>query len=243
MKTYRFIHHQQLYSTNTLALEMLLENRAEEGLIVTTDFQTNGVGQRGKVWESEYEKNLLMSVVLQPNITTAEQQIFNCAIALTLYDVLVTYFGDVVKIKWPNDIMIGKKKIAGILIQNKALGAIITHTVVGIGMNVNQIQFNAYLPEATSFALECNATFDVIAIRDQLLTRLKQRMDNLRLGKNMQEEYTDVLYLKDQPTTFQYSERKFMGIIRGITDEGALILEQEDGDIHIYKNQEINYLF
>ena len=243
MKTYRFIHHQQLYSTNTFALEMLLENRAEEGLVVTTDVQTNGVGQRGKVWESECEKNLLMSVVLQPNITTTEQQVFNCAIALALYDVLVTYFGATVKIKWPNDIMIGTKKIAGILIQNKVLEAIITHAVVGIGMNVNQIRFNAYLPEATSFALECNTTFDVIAIRDKLLSRLKQRMNNLKSGNNIQEEYTDALYLKDKPATFQHAESKFMGIIRGITDEGSLILEQEYGDIYIYKNQEINYLF
>ena len=243
MKTYYFKHHKQLQSTNAFALELLKNKRAEEGLVITADVQTHGVGQRGKEWESEREKNLLMSVVLHPNITTSQQQVFNCAIALTLYDFLFAYFGAAVKIKWPNDIMVGKKKIAGILIQNKVMGTNITHAVLGIGLNVNQTKFNTYSPEATSFALESNAIFDVIEIRDELLTRLKQRMDNLKQGNNMQQEYNDALYLKNKPASFQHTENKFMGIIRGITDEGALMLEQEDGDIHTYKNQEINYLF
>lgn len=242
MKTYRFIHHHQLHSTNAFALEML-QNNKEEGLVITADMQTHGAGQRGKVWDSASGENLLMSVVLQPNCTTRQQQSLNSAVALALYDVLVEYFATAVSIKWPNDMMIDNKKIAGILIQNKVVGAEITHAVVGIGLNVNQTQFKDYFPEATSFALEKNTLFNLIKIRDALLSRLANRVDEMKMGKNVQVEYTEALFLRDELADFQHAENTFKGIIRGVTDEGALRLEQQDGSIHTYQNQEIRYLF
>ena len=121
----------------------------KEGLVVTANFQTSGNGQRGKSWESSIGDNLLISIVIEPNILTKNQFLLSKCVALALYDLLTLYTDDV-SIKWPNDILINDKKIAGILIQNKVKSDKISHSVIGIGLNINQMVFKDYLPKATS---------------------------------------------------------------------------------------------
>ena len=113
------IHFNELNSTNEFAINFIKNNKINSPIIITTDFQVNGAGQREKIWESEQGKNLLMSVILSPNISLKDQ--FNLTIlsSLAISDLLNEYKLKNVKIKWPNDILINDKKIAGILIQNK----------------------------------------------------------------------------------------------------------------------------
>ena len=168
----------------------------KEGLVVTANFQTSGNGQRGKILgKFERRKNLLISVVIEPNIPAKDQFLLSQCVALALYDLLTLYTDDV-SIKWPNDILVGKQKIAGILIQNILKGNKITHSVIGVGLNVNQTKFKAYSPKATSLKLLLNKTFDISKIQEELLKCLAERIKQLRNGVDQQKEYLSVLFLK-----------------------------------------------
>ena len=138
----------QAGSTNSYALELKNTAVFREGLVVTADFQTGGKGQRGKEWESNRNENLLLSVVVEPNISAENQFDINFLSSLAVMDCLNDFHIDS-HIKWPNDILVNKFKIAGILIQNLISKNIITHTVIGIGLNINQVKFSNFFPKAT----------------------------------------------------------------------------------------------
>ena len=113
------IHFKEIESTNSVALDCIKDKSVQENVVIITDFQKNGAGQREKSWESERGMNLLMSVILTPNITLKEQFQLSIFTSLAICDLLnETQLKDV-KIKWPNDILIRDKKVAGILIQKR----------------------------------------------------------------------------------------------------------------------------
>ena len=132
-------------STNNYALSMKGTLPFKEGLVVTANYQTSGNGQRGRFWEGWIGDNLLISVVIEPNIPAKDQFSLSQCVALALYDFFTLYSIDV-SVKWPNDILVAKQKIAGILIQNILKGNKITHSVIGVGVNINQTKFKAYSP-------------------------------------------------------------------------------------------------
>ena len=137
----RRIHIEKTDSTNTLARS--LANESREDILITTDFQTAGRGQRGNSWESEQGKNLLFSLIIHPQDIPASQQFILCQhISLALCEVLRNYTNNI-SIKWPNDIYWDNKKIAGILIEHDIEGGYLARTIIGIGLNVNQTNFSS----------------------------------------------------------------------------------------------------
>jgi len=125
---------------------------AKSGSCYTADFQTNGKGQHGRVWESSKGQNLLCSYILELNTldalknwTPADQIGFSAAIALGVRAFFAAFAGSETKIKKPNDIYFSDRKAGGILIENLVRGQEWTWTVIGIGMNINQTEFS---PEA-----------------------------------------------------------------------------------------------
>ena len=111
-----------------------------EGAVIYTDHQISGKGQRGNYWEDEAGKNILMSLLLKPRKLPIKYQYFlNLIAGLAVLDMLREHLrGEHLTLKWPNDVYVGKRKIAGILIENNLVGGIIDASVVGIGLNVNQ---------------------------------------------------------------------------------------------------------
>jgi len=214
----------------------------KEGLVVTANFQTSGNGQRGKSWESAIGDSLLISVVIEPNIPTKNQFSLSKCVALALYDFLTSHTNDV-SIKWPNDILVGKQKIAGILIQNILKGNKITHSVIGVGLNVNQTKFKAYSPRATSLNLLLNKTFDLCNIQEQLLKCLAERIKQLRSGVNQEKEYLSALFLNNKFAAFESEGQQFMGIIKGVSQNGKLHIQLEDDSVAAFDNQEVKFLF
>ena len=214
----------------------------KEGLVVVSNYQTSGNGQRGKFWESSIGDNLLISIVIQSNISTKNQFSLSKCVALALYDLLTLYTDDV-SIKWPNDILVGKQKIAGILIQNILKGNAITHSVIGIGLNVNQTKYKAYFPQATSLKLLLNTKFDISIIQEELLKYLAERIKQLRSGADQEKEYLSALFLNNQIAAFESEGQKFTGIIQGVSQSGKLQIQLEDDSVTEFDNQEVKFLF
>ena len=146
-------------------------------------------------------------------------------------------------VKWPNDILVNKQKIAGILIQNKLKEDVVTHSVIGIGLNINQLSFGEYLPKATSLQLLLNKKFDLAIIANELLRFFAKRLEIFKSGNNQEKEYLSSLYLKDKVATFESNNQKFMGIIKGVSQSGKLLIQLEDDSIAKFENQEVKFLF
>ena len=147
-------------STNSFLHEQLMSEKLPEGSVVTADYQTKGRGQRGSSWQSEAGENLLMSIVVYPDFLKASEAfVLSKCIALATCDLLADYSNQV-RIKWPNDILIEGKKVAGILIENILRGADIYATIAGIGINFNQQVFEVGLNSATSVFINSGVKAD-----------------------------------------------------------------------------------
>lgn len=242
MFTDNHIKLETINSTNDYAISLKETAVFKEGLVVTANYQSGGNGQRGKAWESNANENLLLSVIIQPNIAVENQFEISKIIALSVCD-LLTNLGLNSKIKWPNDILITKEKVAGILIQNILKGTSISHSVIGIGLNINQLQFKKYSPKATSLQLLMKKEFDIAKISMQLLQFLAERMKQYRNGFSQDQDYLSSLYLKDKVAAFESKDLQFMGIIKGVNQNGKLLIKTEDDTIKAFDRQEVKFLF
>lgn len=229
-------------STNDYALSLQDSPVFKEGLVITANHQSMGNGQRGRVWESNDSENLLISVVIEPKIELKRQYQISKTVSLSVIDLLKT-FGIRAYIKWPNDILVEKKKIAGILIQNKSRGNYISHSIIGLGFNVNQILFKKYSPNATSLNLLTNKEFKVFKIKQLFLSFLSKRLKLLKDGKNQDNEYFKSLFLKDKLAVFEVGEEQFAGTIKGVSESGELQIKHDKNSITSFKSQEVKYLF
>ena len=233
------VHFKEVESTNLLALSMIKENTTPLPFVITTDFQTLGKGQLSNKWESENGKNLLMSVAINTNIKIENQFILNVIVSLSVLDLLEKLNLENLSVKWPNDILAGKRKIAGILIQNKLLSDTIKSTVIGIGLNINQSKFTTFKREATSVKNENITNLSLSEISDKLLELLEFRFSKSD-NKNW-KDYFKKLYLKDKVAPFEIEGKKQMGIIKKVNKTGELVLETEDS-IRKFQMKEIEFL-
>ena len=233
------IHFKEIESTNQMALSIIKENKTSLPFVITTDFQTLGKGQLSNKWESENGKNVLISVAINTNIKSENQFILNVISSLSVLDLLEDLNLENTSVKWPNDILIGNRKIAGILIDNKLLSDRIKSTVIGIGLNINQSKFTTFKREATSVKNENITNLSLSEISDRLLEFLEFRFTKSD-NKNW-KDYFKKLYLKDKVAPFEIEGKKQMGIIRKVNKTGELILETEDS-IRNFQMKEIEFL-
>ena len=235
---------EDLPSTNTFAIDLLSKQNPSEGTIIVARNQTNGRGQLSKSWESEPGQNITFSCILYPGFLSAQQHIhLNQTIALGVRDFISTYVKKNVKIKWPNDIMVGDKKIAGILMQNSLHGDSIQHCVAGIGININQTSFQT-AERPTSFALESDQTFDVELLLRKLCYFLESRYLQLRQKEfeQISANYHQHLFrLHEWQSYIRIADGSaFSGRLEGINTEGKLMLLTEGG-MSIYNLHEIRF--
>ena len=233
------IHFKEVESTNLLALSMMKENKTSLPFVITTDFQTSGKGQLSNKWESENGKNLLISIAINTDIKIENQFILNVISSLSVLDLLEDLNLENLSVKWPNDILVGKRKIAGILIQNKLLSDTIKSTVIGIGLNINQSKFTTFKREATSVKNENITNLSISEIIDRLLAFLEFRFS--KSDNENWKDYFEKLYLKDKVAPFEIERKKQMGIIRKVNKTGELVLETEDS-IRNFQMKEIEFL-
>jgi BirA family biotin operon repressor/biotin-[acetyl-CoA-carboxylase] ligase len=217
-------------STMEVAADRARESPAPEGLVVITDFQTSGRGQRGNEWESEPGKNLTFSLLLKPAFLRPSDQFhLNMVLSVALADYLEPMFPGQVSLKWPNDVMIDDKKVCGILIQNHIQGHSIHESVIGIGLNVNQTAFRQ--ARATSLKLLTGTDFRLNHVLNDLLTAVEKRYLDLRAAPTnpFQEEYEEYLYWIHEARTFRHDGNDFLGMITGVDPSGRLLIKSAAG--------------
>lgn len=241
------LHFATLDSTNDHALRLLSENRPNHGTIISTDHQTAGRGQIGRGWHSAPGLNLSLSYILYPAIKPQDQFQISMAVAVAVSGTVSQHCGaDRVRIKWPNDIYVDDRKIAGILIQNSIQGNQITACVAGIGLNVNETDFPPELPNPTSLRLELgkDSLLDLVSIRNLLSTHLQKRFELLGQHTVLLTQYHDMLYRKDVISSFRLPgvEQIQSGMITGVDPQGRLIVRWDKGTLGVYQHREIELL-
>jgi BirA family transcriptional regulator, biotin operon repressor / biotin---[acetyl-CoA-carboxylase] ligase len=232
----------ECHSTNTVLLDIAQKTSLSEGTLVITNKQTNGRGQRGSGWEAEEGKNLTMSLLLNPTFLSVKDQFYlPIAISLAVHDFVSEGLPSQVKIKWPNDVMVGERKIAGILIENSLTSEKLQQSVVGIGLNVNQKIFS--IATATSLAMETQKEFDISTELSRLLEKLENRYLQLRAGKKrkLNEAYLKNLYWIGESHAFAVQGQQLIGKIEGIDESGKLKVNCA-GIINYYDLKEISFL-
>lgn len=231
--------------TTTSTNDDARDAKYHDGDIVWADFQTAGRGQRGHSWESRAGENLTFSVVLEPHfLPVAEQFMLLEAVALALADFFEQLEVET-KIKWTNDIYVGDRKAVGILIEHSYSGGKLSRTIVGIGINVNQTDFSADIPNPISLSLLTGKKYDRQSLLEQFERCLSVRYSQLRNGEweTLQSDYHSALYRRDELHIFALPDgARFKGIIRGVKPTGDLIVEGEDGQKKSYLFKEIEFI-
>ncbi|MFC7773170.1 biotin--[acetyl-CoA-carboxylase] ligase [Flavobacterium sp. GCM10027622] len=233
-------------STNDFLKGLSQDQALENFTVVTAKSQTKGKGQHGATWHTETNKNLTTSILIKNTLSNIEG-IFalNISVALGITKALKKFKIPSISIKWPNDIMADNKKIAGILIENliKSNGSI--ESIVGIGLNVNQTNFDN-LPKASSLKNITNTEFDLDEILETIVMEIQLQINCIgqNQSKQLWEQYEENLFKKGVPMAFEEaSGGKFMGIIRGVTPTGKLVVQVEDDSFREFGIKEVQLLF
>jgi len=224
---------------------MSLNINVEDFTVVWTENQTNGRGQMGSVWSSEKNKNLTFSVFLDTSWLPLEKQFYlNCAVAFSVLRALKRLSVPKLNIKWPNDILSDNKKVSGVLIENLVKNATRSHSVIGIGLNVNQIEFE--YKNASSLKCITGIHYSLEELLNLIVELLKEEVERLRKGlfKEVYKEYEAYLFRLNKPSTFELSTgERFVGIIIKVTKDGKLQLLLEDEIVSEYGLKEIKLLY
>lgn len=223
---------------------MAKKSDLENYTVIVAEEQTKGRGQQRNSWLSEASKNLTMSIFIDDlDLKIYNQKYLNFAISLAIFKTLTALKIENLSIKWPNDIMSVNKKICGILIENSISSNKIYASIIGIGLNVNQIQFPKSLKNASSLKALTNKTYDLDNLLIKLIKEIRSSIKILSLEKytQLEQQYLSVLYKKNIPTMFKNSEDVlFMGKILGISDSGNLLIELEDDIIKEFGIKEVS---
>jgi BirA family biotin operon repressor/biotin-[acetyl-CoA-carboxylase] ligase len=222
-------------STNSFLKELAQNSHVENYTVVITNNQTNGRGQQHNLWLTKPFKNLTFSVFVNHlKLDLQHKKYLNFAISLAIFDVLYHQNIKNLSIKWPNDILSGNKKICGILIETTLKGSEIKNSIIGIGLNVNQEKFHEEIKNVTSLKNITQKDFDLEVLLNELVEKIKEKISMI-LSKQyavLEKNYLNVLYKKNIPTMFKDSnDVLFMGIIKGISINGNLLIELEDETI------------
>ena len=254
----KITHFKTLESTNQYLQNLLNEGIDIADNIVVTDFQTSGKGQGKNVWESEDGKNLLFSIALDMSFLKAENQfILTQIVSVTMINVLKNYLPEEsLSIKWPNDIYFNDKKIAGILIKNEIKGMMMGTSIIGIGLNVNQMSFDANLPNPISMKMITGKDFDL----DELLSAISHQLSAISYQSsavsqqttvNGQQQifnfqfstfnYTNKLYRYKQWASYEHEGQVKEMMIIGYDQFGRLILKEKNDREVVCDLKEISF--
>ena len=211
--------------------------------------QFAGRGQRGNKWNTSPGENLTFSLLVRPGqdgipaVRATDQFRLSQVATLSVYDLLSSH-GVNCTIKWPNDIYVGNRKICGMLIENSLSGQMIASSIIGIGLNVNQKEFDPSLVNPTSMKAITGESFSTDTLLEEFCGFFGRRIPSLESPDSLKEEYLSHLYRKD--TFHDYTDcRKgeiFRGKIIDVDNGGMLSVEDELGNVNKFSFKEISYI-
>lgn len=230
-------------STND-ELKQLDFNTLPTGYCILAHFQTQGKGQRGKQWQSNYGLNLTFSFLLKDTEIPPSHQfkLLQC-VSVSVLKTVEKLLGVEAKVKWPNDIMVNGQKICGILIENFIQGGKL-NSIVGIGINVNQMDFADYLPQPTSLRRLSGEMYDVKLVLSLLEHEMARNLQLLSPRESsLEQSYRKHLYALGEVHDFETSEGEYMvAEVIGVDHFGRLVLNS-NGKLRAFLNGEIRWLF
>ncbi|MBO4589806.1 MAG: biotin--[acetyl-CoA-carboxylase] ligase [Bacteroidaceae bacterium] len=251
-KDAEWIRLEETVSTNTFLKNYKQEEGRLSYIVVTTQFQTAGRGQRGNSWESEAGKNLLFSIAEEKVPVAPQDQFFiseliSCSIVSMLQERFPAHKENF-KIKWPNDIYWRDKKLAGILIEHELTDSHIARTIIGVGLNVNQETFVSNAPNPVSLLqITGEETSEPELLLHDLLTRyanvmLKYPEDSTYWQDHIRCQYHSMLYRKGILACYQDAEGSFEAVLEEVEPNGMLRLRDCDSHIRRYAFKEVSYI-
>jgi BirA family biotin operon repressor/biotin-[acetyl-CoA-carboxylase] ligase len=207
------------------------------------DFQTGGRGQGHNRWQSEPGKNLLFSIILRPVTVPAEKQFYLSMAVATGMAAGLREAGAKAMVKWPNDILVGGKKLAGILIENTIMADALHTSVAGIGLNVNQAHFTEDIPAATSLLLQTGSEHEILKLLDSLLSAIGIRIAMLYDADygRIKSDYLNLLWKLNTRAEMKDAAGTFTGRIVDIAESGELLVAGEDGNLRRYGFREVGF--
>jgi BirA family biotin operon repressor/biotin-[acetyl-CoA-carboxylase] ligase len=215
-------------STNNFAATMAKDCLIAHGTVILAEEQTKGRGQRGNQWHAVRGENLTFSVFLKPSaFPIASQFQLTVWASVSIIEVLLEY-GIQATIKWPNDVLVNEQKIAGILIENSIDQLLINEVIAGIGLNVNQLEFNGL--NAVSMSNLLGGKLNKEIVLSSLLKALNdnwKKLSSKETSADLRAAYLSHLFGKDQLREFVIDGKIQNGIIRTVDDNGLLCLEVE----------------
>lgn len=230
----KILHFDEINSTNVFLYDKISENNDISDMVVVAAHQTAGRGMDKNRWESEAGKNLLFSIALNVNFLEAENQFkISQAVSVAIVETLSQFVDDKrLFIKWPNDIYFGDKKLAGMLIQNTIEGRMMGVSIIGIGLNVNQIEFSKDIPNPISLKMISGQNFDLDNLLNLLVSSIKTKVESLRDKENqneINEKYVSRSYRFGIWSDYFYQNQVKSMIIRGFDKYGRLLLHDKEG--------------
>jgi BirA family biotin operon repressor/biotin-[acetyl-CoA-carboxylase] ligase len=236
----KIVYLDSVDSTNNYVAKLSKASSIEHGTAIMADVQTAGKGQRGALWQAKTSENILLSIFLKPdNLSVSEQVLLTFFAANSIREIL-RKFGISATVKWPNDVYVGSKKIAGILIENSVTNQFITSSILGIGLNVNQLEFEGL--NATSLQLETGVFHQRNELLFMLLNQLSKNWELvLENSPKLKEDFVDNMFRINKRSKFQKETSFFYGIIRGIDKNGLLLIEV-DGSLISFDLKEIKFV-
>lgn len=248
----RRIHLEKVDSTNNHLRRLIDRGEAGDGLLlVDTDEQYAGRGQRGNSWESETGKNLSFSVLCHPQrIVPSRQFAISEAMALAVVETLAGLEGTTnpeksrFSVKWPNDIYYDDKKICGTLIECDLQGKTIRNCIIGTGLNVNQTLFISDAPNPVSLCQVFGREFDRETLLEQIVNHFEKLLHQLEAGKGdmVHETYKQWLYRRTGTHAYEDAVGRFEAEIADVEPSGFLVLRDADGHLRRYEFKEVKFL-
>ena len=249
-------------STNSLMKELIAKGEWPQGeCFLYAGYQTAGRGQAGNGWESEPNKNLLCSILVESRKTKDKRPFYlNVAVSVAVHKVIKSFIfersgllslSEAVSIKWPNDIYWGDKKVAGILIENAIVGNEVQYSIAGIGLNVNQTEWHSDAPNPISLKQITGQETDIDALMQQLYAEVQKAEQ-----EDVWAYYKAHLYRKDgywpyierevniAPTmnASSQSQGQFLATIEDVLPSGEIVLRDQQGKIRKYHFKQIRYV-
>ena len=213
-------------STNNYAMALIQKREANNGNAVFAMEQTNGKGRRGKYWKSNKGDNIILSITVEMQWLPVSQQFeLSAGVALACHDFISKYSPPEPFIKWPNDIFINDSKAGGILIENVLKGTLWQWSVIGVGININQVDFEEYNLSPISLKQITGKDYNILQMAEELHALVLKRISDLQSGKfsKMLEEYNEKLFARNRLVKLKRQNIVFETEIIGVSASGKLI--------------------
>jgi BirA family biotin operon repressor/biotin-[acetyl-CoA-carboxylase] ligase len=219
--------YQQVGSTNDEA-KRFADSGAPEGLLVVAEEQTAGRGRERSHWHTPPDSALAFSLVLRPALPADQAARLTMLAAVAACEAIEQLTPLTAQIKWPNDVLLSGKKVAGILLETVLAGDKLDYAIIGLGLNVSFIPENVDFP-ATSLQAEAGSVIDRLQLLRAILARLETHYPAL-LDKELFDAWRGRLALLDTPVIVRAPSGEYRGRAEGVAPDGALLFRADSGE-------------